>query len=121
MAATPIFNLIVLRSPHIGRAVRFYEALGLDFDKHRHGNGPEHYASEHGGVVFEIYPLGSKHSSTTSTRIGFAVDDVDSVVEHLEEAGGQVVSPPTDSEWGRRAVIKDLDGHTVELVSTNLQ
>ena len=31
--------------------------------------------------------------------------------------GAEVVTPPSDSEWGRRAVVKDLDGHIVELVT----
>ena len=48
-------NLVVLRSPDVERAKRFYELLGLTFAKHRHGSGPEHYASEDGPLVFEIY------------------------------------------------------------------
>jgi len=31
--------------------------------------------------------------------------------------GANVVSAPSDSEWGRRAVLKDFDGHTVELAT----
>ena len=115
---SPELNLIVLRSPDIDRAVRFYQAMGLKFDKHRHGKGPEHYACEE-SMVFEIYPLGSGQPPTTSTRIGFSVDDVDSVSKLLKEAGGKVISAPADSEWGRRAVVKDLDGHVVELVETS--
>jgi uncharacterized glyoxalase superfamily protein PhnB len=69
------------------------------------------------GFVFEIYPIGSEQQPTTSTRIGFSVDDVDTVIRLLEEVGGKVISTPKDSEWGRRAVIKDLDGHSVELIT----
>jgi hypothetical protein len=115
-AAPPIINLAVLRSPDIERAARFYQAMGLLFAKHRHGSGPEHYASEVNGLVFEIYPIGSA-APTTSARIGFSVADVDSVVELLVDVGGEIVSAPRDSEWGRRAVMKDLDGHTIELVT----
>jgi predicted enzyme related to lactoylglutathione lyase len=115
-AAPPIMNLTVLRSPEIDRAARFYSSMGLLFSKHRHGSGPEHYTSCVNDFVFEIYPLGSG-PSTTGARIGFSVDDVDSVVEMLQEAGGTLVSNPHDSEWGRRAVIKDPDGHTVELLT----
>lgn len=115
-AAPPIVNLIVLRSLDIDRAARFYQAMGLLFTKHRHGSGPEHYASEVNGFVFEIYPLGTA-TSTVSTRIGFSVDDVDSVVEMLLDVGGELLSGPKESEWGRRAVIKDLDGHTLELLT----
>lgn len=67
--------------------------------------------------MFEIYPLTGKSSPTTGTRIGFKVDTVDGVVRLLTEIGVKVVTPPTDSEWGRRAVVVDFDGHVVELVT----
>lgn len=115
-AAPPHLNLTVLRSPDIDRASNFYSALGLLFTKHRHGFGPEHYASCVNGFVFEIYPLG-KHPPTIGTRIGFSVDDVDTIVPMLLEIGAELVSSVADTEWGRRAVVKDLDGHIVELLT----
>lgn len=109
-------NLTVLRSPDIDRASRFYSEMGLLFTRHRHGTGPVHYSSCTDGFVFEIYPLGS-HPPTIGTRIGFSVDDVDSIVPMLLKIGAELVSPVADSEWGRRAVVKDLDGHVVELLT----
>ncbi|MFN3165426.1 MAG: VOC family protein [Phycisphaeraceae bacterium] len=120
MYAKPInLNLVVILSSDIDKAEQFYKELGLFFEREQHGNGPEHLAAcgEAGGVVFEIYPLGPKHQPTTSTRLGFSIDDVDAYIERLTELGGSVVSTPKDSEWGRRAVIKDPDGHTVELIT----
>ncbi len=76
-----------------------------------------HYASETAGFVFEIYPIRNDNTGTTSTRIGFRVDDVDSVVASLIDIQATIASAPTDSEWGRRAVVKDFDGHTVELIT----
>jgi hypothetical protein len=35
------------------------------------------------------------------------------------DAGEKVVSPPQETEWGRRAVIADPDGHRVELVEAS--
>jgi predicted enzyme related to lactoylglutathione lyase len=115
-ADQPACNLLVIRSPDINRAVRFYEAIGLSFTKHSHGNGPEHYASETAGFVFEIYPARNS-AATTDTRIGFRVADVDHVIVSLSEIGATIRAEPTDSEWGRRAVVCDFDGHVVELVS----
>ena len=115
-AAPPFMNLIVLRSPDIDRASKFYSELGLLFTKHRHGTGPEHYTSCVDGFVFEIYPLG-KHPPTVGTRIGFSVDDVDSIVPMLVAIGADVISPVADSELGRRAVVRDLDGHVVVLLT----
>ena len=91
--------------------------MGMLFDRHSHGNGPEHYASDMCGFVFEIYPQKDADDQTTNTRLGFNVDDVDGVVDLLREIDATVVTEPTDTEWGRRAVVKDLDGHTVELVT----
>lgn len=111
-------NLIVLRSLDIDRAVTFYRMLGLVFTKHCHGNGSEHYSSEIDGVVFEVYPLSEGQSASTSVRVGFNVDDVDSLIPLLVQVGAVVVSSPRDCEWGRKALVRDLDGHAVELVTT---
>ena len=107
----------MIRSPGIDRAVTFYEAMGLTFEKHSHGNGPEHYASEMCGFVFEIYPARNAGENTTTARIGFNVDDVDSVVAMVCDVGGTVRFKPNDTEWGRRAVVHDIDGHIVELTT----
>lgn len=112
---TPSVNLIVIRSPDMDRAKAFYEILGLTFTRHRHGTGPEHLAAESTGFVFEIYPQRDAASATTSVRMGFAVAEVDALVAQLAEQGAAIVSHAKDSPWGRRAVVKDFDGHTVEL------
>lgn len=110
-----VCNLLVLRALDLNRALTFYRALGLEFVQHSHGNGPVHLASESEGQVFEIYPLRHNELPTTSTRIGFSVLSVDNAYRSLLAAGGQSVSSPRDSQWGRRAVVADPDGHRVEL------
>ena len=116
-AAPPIANLLVLRSPDIDQAVKFYQQLGMLFQRHAHGKGPEHYASEICGFVFEIYPQRNDGDATIKTRIGFNVDDVDGVISLLREIDATILTDPVDTEWGRRAVVKDFDGHTVELIT----
>ena len=51
-------------------------------------------------------------------RIGFRVTSVDAMVGALEKTGAHVHSPPKNSQWGRRAVVEDLDGHHVELTES---
>lgn len=113
--ALPTCNLLVIRSPDIDRAVIFYKIIGLQFTKHSHGSGPEHYTSESCGFIFEIYPARSTSDATTATRIGFTVDSVDRVVKRLSELGATIRTKPSDSPWGRRAVVLDFDGHAIEL------
>lgn len=112
-----ILNLVVLRSPDMARAAAFYSRLGLQFSQHRHGSGPEHFAAElSGGGVFELYPLASDGASTAGTRIGFRVPSVDAALAALSDYPAAIVTPARDSEWGRRAVVADPDGHRVELI-----
>ena len=115
MPDSPIPNLLVLRVRDIDRAAEFYRKIGLELVIERHGKGPEHYASEIEGFVFEIYPQTDHSQPTTGVRIGFQVHSIDKVVADLAEAGAEVVTAPHDSPWGRRAVVKDTDGHMVEL------
>ena len=112
-----MLNLIVIRSGDMERAVQFYELLGLTFAKHRHDSGPEHFSADMNGCVFEIYPRRSEADSTASVRLGFQVADVDSLVSELIEAGIKIVTEPANTEWGRRAVVEDSDGHRIEIVS----
>lgn len=109
-------NLVVLRSPDLPRAVAFYSRLGLQFARHRHGNGPEHFAAELGDGVFELYPLAPDGPTTLGTRIGFSVPSLDAAVAAISDFPNAIVSPPKDSKWGRRAVVSDPDGHRVELL-----
>jgi lactoylglutathione lyase len=111
-------NLVVLKSPDVTRAVAFYSRLGLQFSQHRHGNGPEHYSAELPGGVFELYPLAADGASTLGARVGFRVPSVDAAIAALSDYPGAVVSAPRDSEWGRRAVVADPDGHRVELLQS---
>jgi lactoylglutathione lyase len=117
-AAPPLLNLVVIRSADLDLAERFYRVLGLSFERHRHGTGPEHLAAQpfKGGYVFKIYPASAKSGSTTGVRLGFKVDAVDGYLDHLVEAGGTIIQAPADSEWGRRAVVADPDGHRIELI-----
>jgi hypothetical protein len=110
-------NLTVIRCADIDASSNFYRLTGLEFEKHRHGTGPEHYAASDGIWTFELYPASSKFPASSSTRIGFAVDSCDEVAERLQCAGFALEVVPGDSPWGRRAVALDPDGHRVELTS----
>jgi lactoylglutathione lyase len=116
IVSSPTLSLVVLRSSNLERAVAFYSCFGLQFTKHRHGTGPEHFSAELSGCVFELYPESVNGPSTLGSRIGFTVTSVDAAIAALKEFPAAVVSPAKYSEWGRRAVVADPDGHRVELL-----
>lgn len=111
----PRLNLVVLRASDPVRIAAFYSELGLEFVRHRHGAGPEHFACEREGSVFEIYPATPHRGQTSGLRIGFEVDDVVAAVTRLSAAGASILSAPGDSPWGLRAVLQDPEGTTMEL------
>ncbi|HEX5102978.1 MAG TPA: VOC family protein [Pirellulaceae bacterium] len=117
LSTAPVeLSLIVVYADDIARSKRFYEALGLTFSLEDHG-GPEHYACRIGSAILEIYPRKGTGSQSPPFRLGFRVPSVDRSVEILAREGSVVVTPAQDSPWGRRAVVKDPDGHSVEINS----
>ena len=115
MPARP--NLTVLRCADIEASVTFYRLFGLEFESHRHGSGPSHFAVSDGLWTFELYPASPNFPVTGSTRVGFEVDSCDQIADLLQSAGYEFDQLPRDSPWGRRAVAIDPDGHRVELIS----
>jgi len=110
-----MLSLVVIRAQDIDRLATFYAALGFCFTKHRHGKGPEHLSSRIGETVFEIYPVNGSNESTVSTRLGFSVPSLANALGHLRRLDAIVLAEPSDSEFGRRAVVKDFEGHKIEL------
>jgi hypothetical protein len=111
----PTFNLLVLRTPDPDTLANFYLLLGLTFEKHRHGTGPEHYAAELGPCVLEIYP----GDLSMPARLGFEVENLNTLIAELVARGTPIIIPPKESPWGYRAVIQDPVGTKIELVERN--
>jgi predicted enzyme related to lactoylglutathione lyase len=112
----PQLNLIVVYASDPDQSKRFYETLGLTFSSEKHGRGPAHYASRTNATIFEIYPRSDGHAPGP-LRIGFQVAGLDAILEDLQRLPAQLVTPPQNTPWGRRAVVHDPDGYVVELSS----
>ncbi len=109
-------NLLVIRTLNPEILKEQYKKLGLEFDYHRHGSGPFHYASEQDGFVFEIYPLTkSMEKADNSLRLGFDIQELKTKINDLENSNWKILSEPKETEWGLTALIQDLDGRKIEL------
>lgn len=109
-------HLLVLKTRQIDRLAEFYSALGLTFTEEKHGDGPRHYAAQVGDLVLELYPLAEDGKGVDTTRLGFAIPDLDATLRTLALTGAAVVSGPKPTRQGRKAVVRDPDGRAVELV-----
>jgi lactoylglutathione lyase len=104
-------SLQVLRCADLERSRAFYESLGLAFTREQHDRGPLHYSSRVGDTVLELYPKGTL--DTSGLRFGLILLRGREVLDALTQCGGALVS--TDSRDVRRVVVRDPDGHTLEL------
>lgn len=115
-SSTSRLNLIVIRSVEPSRTMTFYKMLGMDFQEEQHGSGPVHWAADLDGIVLEIYPAKSADEVDATTRLGFNVNDAVSVLDALRLSNIEIVSDLKQTKWGLRAVVRDSDGRSVELV-----
>ena len=110
-------NLVVIKTHKIHELQAFYSYLGCTFDYHQHGQGVFHYSTNINGIVFEIYPLPKKIVETdTTTRLGFEVENLDTLIENLKKQAATILTQPVQTEYGYMAIIEDLDGRKIELV-----
>ncbi|WP_017540632.1 VOC family protein [Nocardiopsis halophila] len=92
--------LLVLYTERLEECRDFYGALGLAFEREKHGDGPEHYAAVLAdGTVFELYPAGAR--PTGRLRLGLDID------------GGRARPPLAPG----RHVLTDPDGRKVDVAA----
>ena len=120
MSVSISLNLVVIYSHNLTKSIGFYEKLGLTFEQEQHGKGPVHYSCNLGSVVLEIYPA-LNNTVTTKLRLGFSLPDIEKVMEDIKTLGQFVITEPTRSEWGKRAVIEDPDGYKLELIENRME
>ena len=94
----PELKLIVLKTTQPDALRGFYTQLGFQFVEEQHGKGPVHFSAALGDGILEIYPLSGGVEADQTTRLGFAVSDLESIVECLDEA--HVRSKPEANRMG---------------------
>lgn len=115
LSTNRMLKLIVIRARDVQKLASFYSALGFSFVRHRHGNGPEHLSATIGEAVFEIYPASGPEENTTATRLGFSVPALGATLQSLRALNATVLAEPSQTPFGHRAIVKDFEGHKVEL------
>ena len=112
-APSPALSLVVVRCRDLERSRAFYGSLGLSLRREKHGEGPTHYSAVlRDGVVLELYPY-AVDRPFAPMRFGLRVARLDEIAAAL----GAEVSVERETR-ARRCVVKDPDGHTLELSSS---
>lgn len=107
-------NLVVLRCADIERTREFYECFDLEFDRHRHGDGPVHLGTADGwAIIIELYPATEKNPAD-QCGLGLGVPNLERTAAALRTRGFEP-QPFTERPWGLTFVVRDPDGRRVEV------
>lgn len=106
-------SAVTLTTRDMGRAVRFYEALGFSI---AYGGETDAFTSFRVGTASLNLARAADDAppSTSRVRVIFYVDDVDAMYAQALARGFTPETPPRDAAWGERYFhLTDPDGHAL--------
>ncbi len=113
--AHPVLKLLVLRTETLESTKDFYAVLGVELKRGQHGHGLKHYAGVIDGFVMELYPSDGRLREDYQVRLGFEVSGLNEILVLVVPTRGTIVKAAYGTAHGRKAVVRDPDGRTVEL------
>ena len=116
-----VFTSITVNTPNLQNMVRFYEILGCQFSIVKVSIGGELYRSSIEGFELSIMSIMSADKTPyPKVMMGFKIKDMDSKVALLSAIPGVItILDPTDMPDGKKAIVQDSDGNSVELLEYN--
>ncbi len=126
----PEISIITIGVDDLDRAFGFYRAL-FELPDEQIGAGEDHVAfffdDKFSFVLFpraDIAQTAGKSDAVAGTP-GFVLshraqsaEEVDAILGQVLAAGGAIVTPGTESEWGYSAYFEDSEGNVWELMAT---
>jgi predicted enzyme related to lactoylglutathione lyase len=108
---------VLVRPTDFERSFRFYaETLSLHVYREWGRGSTRGVVFFLGGGFLELSGS-SRTGASESVSLWLQVPDVDAVRDELEEAGVDIVEPPTDKPWGLREMqVQDPDGLKIVIV-----
>ncbi|MCT3651563.1 hypothetical protein HZR02_08900 [Elizabethkingia anophelis] len=105
---------VIMSSAEPEKLAAFYnQVLGISLKLNRHGNTPEHWECDYGGVHFAILKVKSAEQPSGNIVLSFAVDDIN---EYIAAHAIELIHPIMDlGEGVAVASFKDTDGNTLRL------
>lgn len=114
-----VFTSITVNTPNLENMLRFYEILGCQFSKIKVNLGSELFRSTLEG--FELSLLSNQAGEVSlypKVMMGFKINELEKKINQLYSIPGVVVIlDPTDLSDGRKAILQDPDGNSVELLA----
>ncbi|MNK19510.1 Glyoxalase-like domain protein [compost metagenome] len=115
-----VLTSITINTLHLQDMLAFYRIIGFVFNANKVDKGSEVYRAVHDGVEFCLYAIQNpQRSQIPSLQLGFRVTELDRIVGELVKVpGAMCILDPTEMPDGKKAIILDPDGHSLELCQT---
>lgn len=108
---------ITLNSTHLENMVEFYKILGLEFNMQNVDKGGKIYRANMGGLELSLIAANaSDKKAVPILQLSFAVENLDDVARQLAAVPNAMgLMEPSEMADGKKAILLDPDGHSVEL------
>lgn len=112
-----LISSITINTAHLQDMLRFYRFVGFQFTASKVDKGSEIHRALQNGMEFTLCAISSaQRSPVPPLQLGFRVSDLEGTVEKLLTIPGVVcILGPTDMPDGKKAIILDPGGYSVEL------
>jgi hypothetical protein len=109
---------ITLNTAHLEDMLKFYKIIGLDFAQAKVDKGSQVYRATLGGCEFSLYSIQTTEKKSIPTlQLSFSVQGLDEKVQAMGQLqNAMCILDPTLMPDGKKAIVLDPDGHSVELL-----
>ncbi len=108
---------LVIATAQIKDVLRFYESLGLSFQIKKVSLGTEYFWTMANGLEIAFLEKASvPKEMQPQYMLSFRVKDIDVKFQQLVAGDFTGILDPTDFEEGRKAILLDPDGRSVEII-----
>lgn len=113
-----VITSITIMTPQLQDMLAFYRIIGFDFVAQKVDKGSELFRAHQESLEFSLYASQQvAKSQTPSLQLGFKVSDLDNIVEKMIKIPGvHCILDPTELPDGKRAIVLDPDGHSIDLI-----
>ncbi len=108
---------ITLNTAHLESMLKFYRILGIDFNEDKVDKGSQVCRAVIEGCEFSLYSAKNlERKNLPALQITFVVDQLEQKVRELIGVSGVIcIMDPTAMPDGKKAILLDPDGHSIEL------
>ena len=113
-----VLSSLIINTSDLKKMVEFYRTLGIPLEVKSVSICTEVYRGHLADLEFALYGVAElNHRIQPAFQLCFQVDNLEEVIRRIQQLHySMVLLDPTEMPDGRRAIVLDPDGHSIELL-----